>query len=168
METIILKTIDEEAADCRAAFANSKVGDLVNFCHHEEPVEALVQPAEDRIAYILTEKPLWEQALRLRLFRPIKDAGQIEWQLADALTALAKSQARFNKEQKQGGPWELQDMATGLYRATKVVVEKIMKTYPFESQFGVEWDGDIFSTFPHENAAENRILNSKTYEYGAL
>jgi hypothetical protein len=67
-----LKTIEKEAEDCRKAFENFKVGGVVVHCHHEVLFEKLIEPAINRINYILCAKPKHEQALRLRLFRPVK------------------------------------------------------------------------------------------------
>lgn len=64
-------TIEEEAAACRAAFANVEVGTLVMFCHHAIPLETLREPAEYRIQSILTQKIYREQALRLHFFRSV-------------------------------------------------------------------------------------------------
>ena len=66
-----LGSIADEAAACRKAFKGSKVGDYVQHCHHETLFEVLTEPAEERIAYILSSKSKREQALRLRLFRPV-------------------------------------------------------------------------------------------------
>ena len=65
-----LGTIDEEAALCRKACADLKVGDYVWHCHHETLFEALTESVEHRIAYILAKKPTLEQTARLRLLRP--------------------------------------------------------------------------------------------------
>ena len=66
-----LGSIADEAAACRKAFSRIKIGAWVVHCHHEQLFEKLTEPAENRIAYILSSKPEHEQALRLRLFRPI-------------------------------------------------------------------------------------------------
>jgi hypothetical protein len=71
-----LKSIKLEAAACRKAFKGVPVGSLVLHCHHELLMEKLTEPAEDRIAYILSDKPEHEQALRLRLFRPLTPASK--------------------------------------------------------------------------------------------
>ena len=72
---ITLLSIAEEAALCRAAFVGVKVGAMVQHCHHEQLAEPLTQPPEKRIAYILSDKPIEEQALRLHLFRPTYNAA---------------------------------------------------------------------------------------------
>jgi len=66
-----LGTIAAEAKACRAAFADSKVGDAVWCVHHETLIETLTEPPENRIAFILSDKPKGEQARRLREFRPV-------------------------------------------------------------------------------------------------
>ena len=71
-----LKSIKLEAAACRKAFKGVPVGSFVLHCHHELLMEKLTQSAEDRIAYILSDKPEHEQALRLRLFRPLTPASK--------------------------------------------------------------------------------------------
>ena len=70
-----LKSIEEEAADCRAAFVGVAVGIPVWCCHHERLYEVLADPAENRIAYILSDKPSFERTRRLREFRPVKDTA---------------------------------------------------------------------------------------------
>ena len=75
-----LKSAEKEAADCLKAFKNFKVGGVVVHCHHEEPSEKLSEPAKNRINYILKEKPKKEQALRLRLFRPVKGPARAEYE----------------------------------------------------------------------------------------
>lgn len=69
-EKLKLKSIEEEAKACRKAFEGVPIGTSVWHCHHEKFVEFLIEPAENRIAYILSSKPQHEQALRLHLFRP--------------------------------------------------------------------------------------------------
>jgi len=160
VETIILKTIEEEAADCRAAFAlaGSKVGDMVNFCHHEVPIEALMEPAENRIKYILENKYEYEQPLRLRMFRPCKGEDFLPWDQQSALRAVSKvyweRQVEQNKA-KEAGNWELSDEIqndlSGLYRASRIIREKMLLEYPFEQLFDVKWSDDIFSTFHYDN-----------------
>ena len=73
-----LKSAEKEAADCLKAFKNFKVGGYVVHCHHEVLYEVLNEPAENRVNYILKEKPKKEQALRLRLFRPVKGPALAE------------------------------------------------------------------------------------------
>jgi hypothetical protein len=81
-----LGTIAQEAKACRKAFKDIEMGALVRHCHHEILCETLTEPAENRIAYILSGKPENEQALRLRLFRPIvcSHAWPVRLQKADA------------------------------------------------------------------------------------
>ena len=64
-------SIETAATECRERFKNSKVGDPVWCCHHEELHEKLEESAEARIAYILSAKPEHEQELRLNEFRPV-------------------------------------------------------------------------------------------------
>ena len=64
-------SIAKEASACRKAFEHVEVGTWVVHCHHEVLFEKLTEPAENRIAFILSSKPEPEQALRLRLFRPL-------------------------------------------------------------------------------------------------
>jgi len=89
--TLILKSIEEEAADCRARCANMKVGDLILHCHHDVLREKLLEPVNNRIDYILTSKQD-NVALRLRLMGPpVEDAAV----LADA--KLSKADAEWSK-----------------------------------------------------------------------
>ena len=90
-----LGTIEQEAADCRAAFANSKVGDAVWLCHHGMLCEPLSELPENRISYILSSKSRNEQARRLREFRPVRGKLPAEWDKANA--ELAKARAEWDK-----------------------------------------------------------------------
>ena len=74
-----LKSIEEEANDCRKAFAQSEGADYAVHCHHSELYEKLKENPENRILYILKEKLVNEQALRLRLFRPVKGPALAEY-----------------------------------------------------------------------------------------
>jgi cell division septum initiation protein DivIVA len=84
-----LHSIAREAADCRAAWA--AVPDAVAgvHIHHEMVAEELSEPIEARIAYILAKKPRKEQALRLRLMRPVAAPALAEYERVTA-PALAE------------------------------------------------------------------------------
>ncbi len=53
--------IQREAALCREACKNSKVGDVMQHIHHERWLEILTEPIENRIQFILTHKHESEQ-----------------------------------------------------------------------------------------------------------
>ena len=76
-----MNKIERAAADCRKAFEGVGVGALALHCHHRTPCEVLAEPPENRIAYILADKPKGEQVTRLRAFRPasprIVDANRV-------------------------------------------------------------------------------------------
>src|SRR3990167_777192 len=97
METGImkLKSIEEEAADCRAAWAANPEVKVAHCLHHEIHLEPLTDPIENRLAYILTEKPEEEQALRLRCLRPWTGRLSAEWEKARA--ELGKAVAEWEK-----------------------------------------------------------------------
>ena len=87
-----LHNIEQEAADCRAANADAKIGDPLLHIHHgSEAVGRLTEPVENRIAYILKHKPKEEQALRLRLMRRVTEAQAAAYfgSLTKAATAPA-------------------------------------------------------------------------------
>jgi cation transport regulator ChaB len=73
-----IKSIEEELADCRAAFAQHPNAKLVWMCHHEVLIEPLTNPFEHRINYILINKPENERAVRLRNFRPVKNEAAVK------------------------------------------------------------------------------------------
>jgi hypothetical protein len=68
-----LGTIEEEAALCRKAWEGKRVLNWAWHCHHDRLCEPLSDTFERRIDYILQFKAQEEQALRLRLFRPVSD-----------------------------------------------------------------------------------------------
>ena len=96
MSELKLGSIAAEAAACRKAFAKVKPGAFVLHCHHEILGETLTEPAENRIAYILSSKPEHEQALRLRLFRPVSASHAY----ADRQKAAADEQKAYADRQK--------------------------------------------------------------------
>ena len=104
-----LGTIEEEAAACRAAWAANpaKWGWHI---HHDTLCEELAYPIEDRIGYILTQKPKTERALRLRLMRPAPTMAPIWKTYADAMAPIRKTYvdawAAAHAEQCPGCPWD--------------------------------------------------------------
>jgi hypothetical protein len=128
-----LKSIKGEAVDCRKAFKKFPVGGYVLHYHHDIIGEMLRENAENRIAYILTQKPENERALRLRLFRPIHDKelkayaewkkAYAEWKKADAEWKKAdaeweKAYAEWKKAdaewKKAYAEWKKADAALGI------------------------------------------------------
>jgi chromosome segregation ATPase len=96
--SLILKSIGEEAADCRAANAHLKVGDWAWLVHHEILAEPLTEPIESRISYILENKTD-NVALRLRLLRPLveDEAMRSDAELGNAHAEYYKAYAEYNK-----------------------------------------------------------------------
>jgi hypothetical protein len=115
-------TIKQEAAACRKRFRGVKVGSVVWFCHHEKPLEILTEPASARIDYILSNKPMGEQAVRLHWFRPFKGKltsgilkAYADWKKADAdwkkayadwKKAYADALPSLMAKHMQGCPWD--------------------------------------------------------------
>lgn len=64
--------IEQAAAECRKAFEGIPIGTVAWHVHHNMLCEPLTEPAENRIAYILANKPKREQVIRLRLMRPVQ------------------------------------------------------------------------------------------------
>ena len=101
--------IDTEAAACRKACNDLKVGDVVQHIHHEKWLEILTEPIENRIAFILDNKPIIEQAERLRRMRPFdwkkayadRQKAYADWQKADASQEMIKLHAEVC-----GCPWD--------------------------------------------------------------
>src|SRR5665213_134593 len=118
---IKLKSIKAEAEACRKAWKGLEVGTDSVHNHHEVLTEKLTSSATDRINYILTDKPLPEQALRLRLFRPVTRQAWAKYQKVTR-QAWAKYQKvtgpAWAKYQKVTGPaWAKYQKVTGPARA---------------------------------------------------
>lgn len=96
-----LGTPKEEAARCRAAWKAhpSKRGWHI---HHEALVEKRTDPISERIAYILSDKPLAEQALRLRLLRPVLDDAAV----AEAGKAYDAARAEAHSRECPNCTWD--------------------------------------------------------------
>ena len=90
-----IKSIEEELADCRQAFAEHPDAKTVWCCHHEVLVEELTDPFEARISYILSDKPEEERAVRFRNFRPVKNEATIARPYKDYKTATEKTRADY-------------------------------------------------------------------------
>ena len=75
----------QQAADaCREACKNSKVGDVMQHIHHEQWLEVLTEPIDNRIAFILANKTPCQQAERLRRLRPFNwKKADADWKKAD-------------------------------------------------------------------------------------
>ena len=99
-----LGSIEDEAKACREAFKGIKIGAFVLHCHHEILGESLLEDAENRIRYILTQKPEHERALRLRLFRPVPDS-----QLKKHKKAYADWQKAYADWLKADADWQKAD-----------------------------------------------------------
>ena len=96
-----LGSIKQELAACRLAFKDSKIGDPVWCCHHEELCEKLTESAEARISYIVSDKPKEQQARRLREFRPI---GNVKM-YADYKAKCASLDAAIKRLHRRECPW---------------------------------------------------------------
>ncbi len=112
-----LGTIEEEAALCREANKDVKIGDLVLHLHHEVGCEPLIEPIENRISFILKNKDRAEQALRLRLMRvvraetlrrllPKKAYAERQKAYAKREKAYAKREKAWAERQKAYAEWE--------------------------------------------------------------
>ena len=69
---IKIKSVETELAACRKAWVEAPDAKLAWCCHHAVELETLTEPAENRIAYILSCKRKEEQAIRLHNFRPAR------------------------------------------------------------------------------------------------
>ena len=78
--TLKLGTIKEELAACREACKGVKIGDLMILLHHNILCEPLTEPIENRIQFILDNKPKNQQAIRFWALRPWPGGIPIEWQ----------------------------------------------------------------------------------------
>ena len=115
--SLILKSVEEEAADCRARCAGMKVGDLILHYHHDCLCEILIQPVENLIDYILQSK-FDNPALRLRLMGPpIVDAeiladAECKKAVAEWYKAYAPHYARLYPD----SPWNGQTIFAGEFK----------------------------------------------------
>jgi len=128
---IKLNSIAEEAVACRKAFKNFPVGGYVLHCHHEQIGETLTESAENRIAYILSQKPEHEQALRLRLFRPVSEKK---------LKAYAERQKAYAEWQKAYAEWQKADAERQkAYAEWQKAYAEWQKAYAERQKADAEW-----------------------------
>jgi hypothetical protein len=91
--------IESELVSCRQAW-QANPSKSAWCCHHGKLWEWLTEPYDNRIAYILSDKPEHEQAVRLRNFRPCSQHDKVDaidakyWTEWDAIDA--KWQTEWN------------------------------------------------------------------------
>lgn len=91
-----MKTDIEIAAErCREAFKDVKTGSFAIHCHHDRFLELLTDDPENRIQYILSDKPEHERVERLNLFRPLK--SEVSLKLKEAQNEYIKA---YNKSRE--------------------------------------------------------------------
>ena len=97
---IKIKSVETELAACRKAWVEAPDAKLAWCCHHAVELETLTEPAENRIAYILSCKRKEEQAIRLHNFRPAR---------INLPEAIEKARAEYYKARaewdKAGAEW---------------------------------------------------------------
>src|ERR1017187_6276709 len=111
--------IQQELAACRAAWAAQPDAKFGWCIHHKIELELLTETIENRINYILTDKPKREQALRFLNMRPFSvvraeldktraelDKASAEWCKAD--DELDKARAEWCKA---GAEWDGKEAA---------------------------------------------------------
>ena len=96
-----IKSVETELAACRKAWVEAPDAKLAWCCHHAVELETLTEPAENRIAYILSCKRKEEQAIRLHNFRPAR---------INLPEAIEKARAEYYKVRaeldKAGAEWD--------------------------------------------------------------
>ena len=90
-----IQSIKKELAACRKAFQENPEAKYAWCCHHSILIELLTEPYENRIKYILSDKPKKEQAVRFRNFRPVRI--QLPEKLTKASAEWAKASAEYDK-----------------------------------------------------------------------
>ena len=122
-----LGTIEQELADCRAACAAYPDAQEFFFLHHGVPLERLTEPVQNRIDFILSNKPEGERAVRLRNLRPCKDQVWAAKQRPERLALAAKQRPeRDALHAKQRPEW------AALHAIAKV-------------QFDIEWPDNTWN-----------------------
>ena len=139
-----LKSIEEEALDCRAAFEGVKVGAVVKNCHHDRLLELLSEPAEERIVYILRNKPEEEQARRLREFRPWPYPLIAEW--SKACAEWRKACAEWDKAaaewDKADAEWDKACAEWSKADAEPAIIAQLHSSFPDTTWNGKSIFGD--------------------------
>jgi len=101
-----LRSIAAEAKACRAAWAAMPDATAGAHIHHGSgPFELLRKPVENRIAYILSDKPKSEQALRLRLMRPVTAPALAEYERVAAWAEYERRTAPALAEYERVAAW---------------------------------------------------------------
>ena len=91
--------------------------------HHDVLVEPLVEPIENRIAYIKSDKPQHEQELRLRLLKPVK--GKLPIALVKAGSAYLKAWEAYDK----AWSWGVREKTRDAYIKTRDAYINAMDAY---------------------------------------
>jgi len=110
--------IEQALKDCREAWAQHPEATIAWCCHHEVQIEPLAFPVEERIEYILNNKPEQERVLRFTNFRPFigtlprgMQKADADWQkaYADRQKAYADRQKAYADWQKADADWQKAD-----------------------------------------------------------
>ena len=139
-------SIQEELAACRKAWSDNPTATWAWCCHHETHIEPLTEPAENRIAYILSNKPENERAIRLRNFRPVRvklpdalvEAGEAydkAWRAYDKAR-----EARNKAREARNKALEARDKARESYVKALATYESELKAL-HDSDWENTWDG---------------------------
>ncbi len=143
MPKIKLLSIEEEAAACRKAWEGYGLGTLAHCLHHAEHFEILTQPVKYRIKYILSAKPPYEQALRLRLLRPVAPDQRLNTVLAAWLNAYEKWQEMVRvSEQPEPWQWQCIRLANSSIELGNDLHAKLFPKCPWDGHtiFAKGWD----------------------------
>ena len=135
-------TIKQELAACRKAFQENPEAKYAWCCHHSILIELLTEPYENRIKYILSDKPKKEQAVRFRNFRPLRI--ELPKEIIKAIAKYDEARAKYDEarakwneaeakydeaEAKYDEAWTKWNEASAKYDEARAKLNKALATW---------------------------------------
>ena len=95
---------------------NSPIGILIWHIHHDQLIELLTEPLQNRIDYIKANKPEAEIPIRLKWLTPVQHPEKVPEEFVKAREAYDKA-------------WEAYDKARGAYVKAREAYDKAQEAY---------------------------------------
>ena len=110
-----LCSVKTELKNCRQAFKASPKAKYAWCLHHKAIIEPLLEPAENRINYILENKLEKEQPARFRNFRPVRI------KLSDELKGILDNYHNLRTDYAKILTFCMKGCSAGSYRWSKII-----------------------------------------------
>jgi tetratricopeptide (TPR) repeat protein len=116
---------------------NSPIGILIWHIHHDQLIELLTEPLQNRIDYIKANKPEAEIPIRLKWLTPVQHPEKVPEEFVKAREAYDKAWEAYDKAREAyvkaweayDKAWEAYDKARGAYVKAREAYDKAQEAY---------------------------------------